>query len=282
MTFFNKKEEVFDVQLTSEGRRQLSMGSLKPAYYAFYDDDVLYDVAWIDSTETQNQSQPRILDNTAYPKLNSRFKGIKEEGTENYNKNNKKNTENLGYNIYLKESPYLTPLGSYNSLTQFAPYFEVSLLSENINSLTTGSSQVVAGGIMKIPQINFTSSYKYYINSKTNVVYYREDPMLLEILERNTQFSDFDDNFEIEVYEITGSQLTQPKLFIIEDRKPKTPQEQMQYQLKIQRIEKDLQNLVSDSLEILLDEETEPLFPPELITARKPNAKSKVVCDDEK
>jgi hypothetical protein len=44
MTFSNKKEEVFDVQLPSEGRRLLSLGRFKPKYYAFYDDDVLYDI----------------------------------------------------------------------------------------------------------------------------------------------------------------------------------------------------------------------------------------------
>ena len=45
MTFFNKKEEVLDVQLTSEGRRQLAMGKLRPVYYQFYDDNILYDIA---------------------------------------------------------------------------------------------------------------------------------------------------------------------------------------------------------------------------------------------
>tara|TARA_R110000824_G_scaffold57820_4_gene157091 strand:+ start:3954 stop:4796 length:843 start_codon:yes stop_codon:yes gene_type:complete len=280
MTFFNKKEEVLDVQLTSEGRRQLSMGKLKPTYYAFYDDDVLYDVAWADSSEEQNDSQPRILDNTAYPKLNSRFKGAKEEGKDNYNKNNKKNTENLEYNIYLKESPYLTPLGTYDSLKQAAPYFKVTLLTENVNNLSTADAQVIAGAAMKIPQINFTSSYKYYYIQDTDEVYYREDPMLLEIIEKNTQFSDFDDNFEIEVYEITGSSLSQPKLFLEENTSPKTPQEQIEYQLKVEKMEDDLQNLLGETLEVLLDEQTEPLFPPELITKRK--AKPKIICDDEK
>jgi len=38
MEFFNKKEEVLDVQLTEYGKYLLSQGRMKPAFYAFYDD----------------------------------------------------------------------------------------------------------------------------------------------------------------------------------------------------------------------------------------------------
>ena len=41
--FLNKKEQVIDFQLTPYGRQRLSVGSLKPTYYAFFDDDILYD-----------------------------------------------------------------------------------------------------------------------------------------------------------------------------------------------------------------------------------------------
>jgi hypothetical protein len=43
MEFFDRKEEVLDVQLTQYGKYLLSVGKLKPAYYAFFDDDVDYD-----------------------------------------------------------------------------------------------------------------------------------------------------------------------------------------------------------------------------------------------
>ena len=304
MTFFNKKEEVLDVQLTAEGRRQLAMGRLKPSYYAFYDDDVLYDVAYASSTETQNQSQPRILDNTIYPKTNARFKGTAEKGHGNYNKNDVKNEENLEIDIHLKESPFFTSLGTYDSMTQAAPYFEVHLLSDNISPLATGSSTgpvlfarvsssgeqgsrfTTSGGTVAnlIPQLHITASYKYFYDTSTNRTYVREDPLLLEIVERNTQFGNFVDNFDIQVSEITGSKIMQPRLFIVEDKSPKTPQEQTDYQLKLQKIKNDLENLVVDSLEILLDEETKPLFPPELFSkkalAGKPT--QKVDCEDQK
>ena len=93
MTFFNKKEEVLDVQLTSEGRRQLALGKLRPVYYQFYDDNILYDIAWSGGSEDQNDTQDRILDNSSYPKTNARFRTSTSKGSTNFNKNNKMNTQ---------------------------------------------------------------------------------------------------------------------------------------------------------------------------------------------
>ena len=41
MEFFNKKEEVIDLQLTQYGKYLLSLGKFKPVYYAFYDDGIV-------------------------------------------------------------------------------------------------------------------------------------------------------------------------------------------------------------------------------------------------
>ena len=46
MTFFNKKEEVVEIRLTSFGKTLYSNGDFKPTYYAFYDNDVIYDDAY--------------------------------------------------------------------------------------------------------------------------------------------------------------------------------------------------------------------------------------------
>ena len=64
MTFFNRKEEVVQLELTREGRRQLSLGNFKPAYYEFLDDDILYDRKNLDSdgNEEQNEIKKRIKD----------------------------------------------------------------------------------------------------------------------------------------------------------------------------------------------------------------------------
>ena len=42
MNFFNQKDEVIDIELTQYGKRMLSLGKFKPAHYAFFDKDILY------------------------------------------------------------------------------------------------------------------------------------------------------------------------------------------------------------------------------------------------
>lgn len=281
MTFSNKKEEVFDVQLTSEGRRLLSLGRFKPKYYAFYDDDVLYDIGYADGEEIQNLIQDRILDETQYPKTNARFKEAVEKGQANF-KSSKQNFQNIKKDIYLNESPYLTPLGSYNSQVQQAPYFDLEILSNNVNGLFTSSAQVVDNAAMTIPQLNITCSYRYFYSTSEDTVYVAEDPLFFILKEENTQFTNFTEDFEIEVYEMTGSttSLSQPKLFILEDTSPKTPQEITERQLKVEIIRQDVDNLLTENLEVLLDQSAESLFSAELLTTRAPNAKSKVVCED--
>jgi len=46
MTFFNKKEEVIEIELTQYGKYLLSKGAFKPAYYTFSDDEILYDYTY--------------------------------------------------------------------------------------------------------------------------------------------------------------------------------------------------------------------------------------------
>ena len=67
MAFFNKKQEVLDIQLTPYGEDLLSRGKFKPVYYAFFDDDVLYDASGSAGIiEDQNDVEPRIQENTPY------------------------------------------------------------------------------------------------------------------------------------------------------------------------------------------------------------------------
>ena len=40
MEFFDRKQEVIDIQLTPYGKYLLSKGKLRPKFYAFFDKDV--------------------------------------------------------------------------------------------------------------------------------------------------------------------------------------------------------------------------------------------------
>ena len=69
--FLNKKEQVYDLKLTSYGHHLLSTGKFKPVYYAFYDDNVIYDIRYASgsasaSIEPQNDIHKRIKENTSY------------------------------------------------------------------------------------------------------------------------------------------------------------------------------------------------------------------------
>ena len=71
MTFFNKKTEVMQIEMTPYGRYLYSIGKFKPHSYEFVDDDVLYKNAG--STESQEAAHSRILDETPKSKINRAF-----------------------------------------------------------------------------------------------------------------------------------------------------------------------------------------------------------------
>jgi len=74
--FLDKKEQVYDLKLTSYGRYTLSIGTFKPKYYGFFDDNVLYDsryarIATLEGgvsggAEPQNNVNKRIKQETPY------------------------------------------------------------------------------------------------------------------------------------------------------------------------------------------------------------------------
>ena len=65
MSFLNKKEQVLDIELTQLGKYQLAKGNFKPVYYAFSDDEVLYDLTYAGSgSEVNRETSNRIQKDT--------------------------------------------------------------------------------------------------------------------------------------------------------------------------------------------------------------------------
>ena len=65
MEFLNKKEEVIDLVLTRRGKELYAAEGFDPCYYAFFDDEVLYNKAYASdystpSAERQNEAESRI------------------------------------------------------------------------------------------------------------------------------------------------------------------------------------------------------------------------------
>jgi len=73
MTFFNKKEEVIEVKLTSFGKHKLSKGEFRPASYSFFDDDIIYDDAYgaaPGNTHDRIKETPRMRTQTSFKDVN--------------------------------------------------------------------------------------------------------------------------------------------------------------------------------------------------------------------
>tara|TARA_R110000824_G_scaffold167627_2_gene344621 strand:+ start:533 stop:1645 length:1113 start_codon:yes stop_codon:yes gene_type:complete len=64
--FLNKKEQVYDLKLTNYGHYLLSIGKLKPVYYSFMDDNIIYDGKYAGIDEKQNDILFRIKEESQY------------------------------------------------------------------------------------------------------------------------------------------------------------------------------------------------------------------------
>ena len=92
MKFMDKKEDVLDLQLTPWGEYLLSLGKLKPVYYSFHDNNVLYDSrrtevtgsALISTQPATKDIQKRIQDDTPQPRTQTVFKSSETYTTDYY------------------------------------------------------------------------------------------------------------------------------------------------------------------------------------------------------
>lgn len=69
MSLFDSKQEVINIELTSYGKKKLASGKFRPSFYAFFDDDVIYDGAYAALTESANgEADDRVRKETPYLK----------------------------------------------------------------------------------------------------------------------------------------------------------------------------------------------------------------------
>lgn len=227
MTFFNKKEDVIKIELTPHGRKLLSQGKLKPSYYAFLDDDILYDGAQGGVSENNSQMKDRILSNTPYLKPQTNYKGIDTSKSDADNK-----TEQA---TYLQQK-----IGSNNTGEKRAAGWNITALlgeiTSSVNALS-GSSEAT----QPIPQLEFDLNYTMSAGnaaeleiSNQGLLFNRNLPtaiktdgsfvdivpeqVLLNIFERNGFFHK--DSYEIEVYlyEQDETQIDRKLKFYEQDR----------------------------------------------------------------
>lgn len=168
MTFKNQKEEVIEIELTSYGKHLLSKGKFRPTFYAFFDDDVLYDAEYTGTAEEQNYAQTRILEETPRLRVQTTYTGLEteiEKQIEEARTQQKKLKDSFQTT---KERHYAlsAPLGRSILSSDFAPSWDVTLHGANFQQQlvvsTTEGKQV-----LPIPQMNLESlDYKVKVISE--------------------------------------------------------------------------------------------------------------------
>ena len=224
MGFFNKKEDVLDIQLTEYGKHQLANGNLKPVYYAFFDDDILYDVSGSGYTEIQNDAAPRIQRDTPKVKIIRTRTGAETRVNEFLNNletaignTNSDPAENV--QVFKQQQPFAEkgklaayPIGRSSLNSQYTAAWKVEVLSEpDIQSAERYFND--DDYIDHTPQININIDYETFFKQGEITVdgisdhlsgsagiflALKENYLMLEVTEENTDFEK--ENFDIEVY----------------------------------------------------------------------------------
>ena len=218
MEFFNKKEEVIDLQLTQFGRHLLSKGKFKPVYYSFHDDNILYNLDKQGINESQNESQPRI-EETPTMKAQISFSSLEKEFMNNYNKV-LSGQEKLGGKSQqptaIKNYALPQPIGTSDINKEKAPAVSVEFLQGDISTVEEDITlKEVSGGknTLQIPQI-FSNLEIEYVEVEPKPFYETEDPgailgivtkeqdtyLVIKLGEENAPFQK--KNFDIEVFDI--------------------------------------------------------------------------------
>tara|TARA_R110000824_G_scaffold100958_4_gene239826 strand:- start:8468 stop:9442 length:975 start_codon:yes stop_codon:yes gene_type:complete len=238
MTFFDKKENVIDIELTPYGKHLLSLGKMKPVYYAFFDDDILYNVEQVQSAslaEENTEAYQRIVSTTPTLRPMKSFIGIE---TQINRQDFYLSEKEISYPSVNERVHYLlSPIGTNDETSIQSPAWEISFIQGDINSATKIISSDTYG-YEQIPQIETDITYTMtvrnendhsenergrqsspYVPSTTvyadgSYIHLEEQQVLLNILEKNG-FS-FKDGMGVEVFLVDeiDSNILKPLKFV--------------------------------------------------------------------
>jgi len=238
--FLNKKEQVIDFKLTNYGHYLLSVGTFKPVYYAFFDDNILYDSRYGSphqsqshgrhgqiGTGSQNSIHERIKENTPYLESLTVFSNIDytlqqitsgSEVGKDYFESDVNPTlrepapENLRFNSMIGDA-------ALDGNTKYAPAWKVVTLQGEISS----STDIDAKNEVRIPQVNVDLNYVKKVVKRSvdlapdnirnltdrvigfadgNMIQLQMDDPLIYAEEINTEL--FMENFDIEIFKVVA------------------------------------------------------------------------------
>ncbi|MAF24279.1 hypothetical protein CL634_01640, partial [bacterium] len=176
MEFFDQKQEVLDIQLTPYGRYLLSLGRLRPVYYTFFDEDIIYDASYAGLSEVQNDIEDRILKNSPRVKQQTVYSGVET----NYKRQTKMITKALQANTQGHElvegtksgAAYANmqhplerdyglgmPMGKTSLDNDNPPAWRALMMSGEIQSSTKTLEDETIGSSLRIPQLNIDLTY---------------------------------------------------------------------------------------------------------------------------
>lgn len=221
MSFFNPKEEVIEIELTQYGKHLLSKGKWKPVYYAFYDDDIIYDGKYAGLLETSSEAVERIKE-APRTKTQYVFTGIEEQVKKNLQLiKDSKELLNSSKLLPKEEKHYaLTqPLGNSTLGERKSPAFLLNVLKGQISSslvLQTGEQPNLRIPQIKLedtiykrkiqkfnPDFNYSAYGTQDINRTRvfedgNLISIHQDYILLELFEKNVD--NLNKNYDIELF----------------------------------------------------------------------------------
>ena len=240
MKFLNKKEDVIDLEITPYGKSLLSRGKFQPEYYAFYDDEILYNSAFAGFSEHQNSASIRIKE---VPQLQTQTyfyscENQVREGVAFHRLTPQERAQSImTFPRNLESQPYVQDdgvtissmpdkefnkslLGNSAFDSSYSPSWNVNVIEGQISS----SAQTLGGMSLPIPQMNMSASvFEYFLSEETSGSLWfsfeneraeldptspmkpfflnaKENSIILEISEDNT--SPEWENFDIEIFEV--------------------------------------------------------------------------------
>lgn len=204
MSYSDPKEDVISLELTPYGKYLLSVGKLNPAYYAFFDDDIIYDSSYAGVTdEAQNNIEKRIFDETPRFKaqgvttgretdfisiknepidsLTMAFAELAEKITDSRIEDFLLDRFTMPYEI-MENTFRQQSLGKCNPETGFAPAWNVSLLKAPLSSSSDhlSISSSLGETIDHIPQLDVNIQYHVRRNSEKYNRIYEPDKFVKE------------------------------------------------------------------------------------------------------
>ncbi|MHA2403840.1 MAG: hypothetical protein ACXADH_12670, partial [Candidatus Kariarchaeaceae archaeon] len=179
MKFFDSKEEVLDIQLTQYGRHLLSKGVFKPVYYAFFDENILYDANYGGISETKNEAEIRIQDDTPSLRTQTAFVGREEFLFDDLvNSLVTNDPQRINIDSYEGLNVLTNPLGTSTLDSTKTPAITIQFLEGEItglkNNLTGNAASAGAKvksdsqQLLKIPQIETDIEFKITVYDNNN------------------------------------------------------------------------------------------------------------------